>query len=247
MRLLNKVAIITGSSRGIGKATAIRFAEEGYKVVVNGRNFEVANKVAEEIIKKGGEAIVLAGDVSCKGEVEKIVDETYKKFGKIDVLVNNAALTAGSRFYEIKEEDWDKIISVNLKGSFLFAQAVSKYMMEQRYGKIINLSSIYAMGSKGQMHYDCSKGGIISLTKSLALELAKYNINVNCVCPGLCETEMPRIIPQKILDKAKEEIPFRRFGMPEEVANVILFLASDEASYITGQTIHVNGGAYLGS
>jgi 3-oxoacyl-[acyl-carrier protein] reductase len=247
MRLKNKVAIITGSSRGIGKVTAIRFAEEGCKVVVNGRNFETADLTTQEILKKGGEAITLAGDVSKKADVERITEEAYKKFGKIDILVNNAAITAGSRFYEIKEEDWDRILEVNLKGSFLFAQAVSKYMMEQRYGKIINLSSIYAMGSKGQMHYDCSKGGIISLTKSLALELAKYNINVNCVAPGLCETDMPKIIPQKILEKAKEQIPFRRFGEPSEVANVILFLASDEASYITGQTIHVNGGAYFGS
>lgn len=246
MRLKGKIAIITGSSRGIGKATAIRFAEEGCRVVINGRNPETAHLTTKEILKNGGEAITLIGDVSKKEDVERIVEETYKKFGRIDILVNNAAITAGSRFYEIKEEDWDKILAVNLKGSFLFAQAVSKYMMEQRYGKIINISSIYAMGSKGQMHYDCSKGGIISLTRSLALELAKYNINVNCVAPGLCETDMPKIIPQKILDKAREQIPFKRFGMPEEVANVILFLASDESSYITGQTIHVNGGAYLG-
>lgn len=244
MKLKDKIAIITGSSRGIGEATAILFAKEGAKVVLNGRNIQKLNEVKEKIEKENGIALEVAGDVSKKETVDKLVHQTIEKFLRIDILVNNAGITKGSRFYEITEEDWDKIINVNLKGSFLLAQAVAKYMMEQNYGKIINISSIYYTGAKGQLHYDCSKGGIVSLTKSLSLELARYNINVNCVAPGLIDTDMPKIIPQKVLDEQIKQIPFRRMGTPEEVAKLILFLASDDSSYITGQTIHINGGAY---
>lgn len=242
MRLKNKIAIITGSSRGFGEATAILLAKEGAKVVVNGRNLETADKVTQKIKNNGGTAVTIAANVSIKSDVENLVNKTHQLFGRIDILVNNAGTTKASRFYEIKEEDWDEVINTNLKGYFLCAQAVSKYMMAQNYGKIINVSSIYYTGSKGQMHYDCSKGGIVSMTRSLALELAKYKININCVAPGICETEMPRIIPRKVIDEYIKQVPFRRLGRAEEIASVILFLASDESSYITGQTIHIDGG-----
>lgn len=242
MRLKNKVAIITGSTKGLGRETAILFAQEGAKVVVNGRNEERAKEVVKIIKDNGGSAFIWIADVGIKSEVEKMVKETLKKYGRIDILVNNAGIAKGSRFYEIEEKDWDNIINTNLKGYFLCAQAVGKVMIEQNYGKIVNVSSIYYTGSKGQLHYDVSKGGIVSLTRSLALELARYKVNVNCVAPGICETDMSKLIPQKVIDEYIKEVPFRRLGKAEEIAKTILFLASDESSYITGQTIHIDGG-----
>lgn len=242
MKLKDKVAIITGSTRGFGRTTAILFAQEGAKVVVNGRNEEKAQEVTKIIKNNGGSAITCVANVTMRSCVERMVEETLKEYGRIDILVNNAGITKGSRFYEIAEEDWDEIINTNLKGYFLCAQTIGKVMMNQNYGKIVNVSSIYYKGSKGQLHYDASKGGIVSMTRSLALELAKYNVNVNCVAPGICETDMPKIIPQKVIDAYIKQVPLRRLGKAEEVANVILFLASDESSYITGQTIHIDGG-----
>lgn len=246
MLLKNKVAIITGSTKGIGKATALTFAKEGAKVVINGRNEETVNKVVEEIKNLGGEVIGYAGDVALKETAVNITKLTLEKFRQIDILINNAAITAGKRFYEITDEEWDKVINTNLKGAFMLVKEAAKNMIEKKYGKIINLSSIYYRGGRGQLHYDSSKGALVSFTRSLALELAKYNINVNCVAPGLIDTEMPKIIPKEIIEKQIALIPFKKAGQPQDVAELLLFLSSDKSAYITGQIIHINGGAYMG-
>lgn len=244
MLLKDKVAIVTGSSRGIGEATAHYMAREGAKVVVNGRHFDTCDAVADRIRSEGGEAAAVAADVGKLEDHEKLVRGTLDKYGRIDSLINNAATTSSVRALEIGEAEWDRIQNVNIKGAFFLTQKVARHMAESGGGSIVNLSSIYATGSKGQIHYDCTKGAIISMTRSLAVELARYNIRANCVAPGYIDTDMPKIIPEKVIDEALRVTPIRRLGKPEEAASVIAFLASDAAGYVTGQTIHVNGGWY---
>lgn len=246
MLLKNKVAIITGSTKGIGKATAKLFVKEGAKVVINGRNLNTVNEVVAEIKNTGAEAIGCAGDVALKETAINITKTALDNFGSIDILINNAAITAGKRFSDITDEEWDKVLNTNLKGTFMLVKEATKNMIARKYGKIINLSSIYYRGGRGQLHYDSSKGALVSFTRSLSLELAKYNINVNCVAPGLIDTDMPKIIPKDLIEKQIALIPFRRAGQPEEVAELLLFLSSEKSTYITGQIIHINGGAYMG-
>ncbi|MEW5945339.1 MAG: 3-oxoacyl-ACP reductase family protein [bacterium] len=244
MILKDKVAIITGSSRGIGETTALYFAREGAKVVTNGRNFETCSRTAGRIRDNGGEAHAVEADVGSLSDRDKLVSETIEKFGRIDVLVNNAAVTGSVRALEITEDEWDAVQKVNIRGAFFLTQKVAKHMAENGGGAIVNVSSIYYTGSKGQIHYDCSKGALVSMTRSLAEELAMFNIRVNCVAPGYIDTDMPSIIPDKVIQKALSVTPIRRLGRTGEVASVIAFLASDLASYITAQTVHVNGGWY---
>ena len=246
MRLKNKVALITGGGSGIGEATVLRFSEEGAKVVINDVNEEDANSVADKIKAKGREAFVCIADVCNKSDVENMINQTIEKFGRLDILVNNAGINRDSFAKKMSEEQWDKVIDINLKGTFLCAQAALGPMTEQKSGRIINTASIGALGNIGQANYSASKAGVIGLTKTLALEGARYNITVNCVSPGATNTTMTAKMPPEIAQKVRESIPLRRFAEPKEIANIHLFLASDESSYITGQVIFVDGGISVG-
>lgn len=246
--LKGKVVIVTGARRGMGKSHALSFAKEGARIVVSDISLEDCQKVTEEINKMGGEAIAIKCDVSQKKEIEEMVKKTIEKWRKIDVLVNNAGICQFKPFLEITEEEWQRTLDINLKGYFLTAQACAKEMIKRKSGSIINIASI-AMGQIGVgfpnlAHYSASKGGIVAMTETMALELAPYNIRVNVVSPGAIET--PMIDPLKIDSKTTEailaRIPMRRIGKPEEVSYLVLFLASDLASYITGANFIVDGG-----
>lgn len=250
--LTNKVAIITGSRRGMGKSHALVLAKAGAKVVVNDISLEDCQKVVEEIKSFNGEAIALKCDVTNKEDIENLVKTTINTFGKIDILVNNAGICEFKPFLELTEKDWDKTINVNLKGYFLVAQRVAQEMVKNKSGSIINIASI-AMGQQGigflnLAHYCASKGGIIGLTEAMALELAPYNIRVNAIAPGAIETPMadPLKVDPKVLENTLQRIPFKRLGKPEEVSFLVLFLASEESSYITGSTFVVDGGWLAG-
>ena len=246
MRLKDKVALITGGGSGIGEATVLRFSEEGAKVVINDVDAGNANKLAEKVKAKGGEVLVCIADVCNKSEVENMIKQTLKQFKRLDILVNNAGINRDSFVKKMSEEQWDKVIDINLKGTFLCAQAALVPMMEQKSGRIINTASIGALGNLGQANYSASKAGVIGLTKTLALEAARYNINVNCVSPGATNTAMTANMPSEIAQKVKDKIPLRRFAEPKEIADIHLFLASEESSYITGQVIFVDGGISVG-
>lgn len=244
-----KVSIVTGSGRGIGRAIALAFAREGADVTVNvSRNMDQANKVVREIEEMGRRAIAIKADVSKKEDAVALVRATIDAFGKVDILVNNAGVARPALLHEMTEEEWDRVIEVDLKGVFNCIQAVVPYMMKQRYGKIINISSTAGvLGFTGNANYAAAKAGCEALTKTAAKELAKYGIYVNCVAPGLIETEMSKAIREnpKLKEKYLSWTLLRRFGKPEEVAAAVLFLASDKASYITGQTLYVDGGQLI--
>lgn len=238
-----KTALITGSTRGIGKAIAVEFAKYGADVIITGRDKNTAQLVADNIknefnVNSYAIALDLSSDIS--SAIEEI-----NKIGKIDILVNNAGITKDTLFIRMKEEDWLAVINTNLNGTFKITQAIVKNMIKQRYGRIINISSIIGfVGNIGQVNYATTKAGLIGFTKSLAKELASRNITVNAVAPGFIETDMTETLPVDIKENYLKQIPLGRFGKPEDVANVVLFLASDLASYITGEVIHVNGGMY---
>ena len=252
MDLKNKVAIITGARRGMGRADAILLAREGAKVVVSDISLEDCQKVVDEIKAQDGEAIAIKCDVSNKKEVEIMVQETMKKFGKIDILVNNAGICQFKPFLELTEQEWDTTLDINLKGYFLCAQAVAKEMAKQKSGVIINIASV-AMGQLGVgflniVHYCASKGGIAAMTEALALELAPYNIRVNAIAPGMIDTPMIDQVKQdpKSIEGILTRVPLRRVGKPEEIADLVLFLASDKSSYITGSIVVIDGGWLAG-
>lgn len=243
-----KVVIVTGSGRGIGKAIALAFAREGANVVVNvSRSVEEGQKVVDEIKAMGREAILVQANVAKIEEVEKMVKITLEKFGKIDILVNNAGINRPAMVYKMKKEEWDEVIDVNLKGVFNCIRLVAPHMIERKQGKIINVSSTAAEhGLIGNSNYAASKAGVNALTKTAALELARYGINVNAVEPFIIETRFTEWVKDpRFKDKYLSRIPLGRFGKPEDVAGAVLFLASDEASYITGKTIEIDGGAYI--
>lgn len=246
MRLKEKVALITGSTRGIGKAFAMGFAKEGAEIIVHGRNLEKAKAVAEEIKTLGVRAFAVAGDVSLSGDVVKMVENAIHEFGKIDILINNAGVNPFILEAEkIKEEGWDQVMDINLKGVFLCCQAVGKWMIEQGGGKIINISSAVGfLGEQGFLPYAVSKAGVMMLTKVLAYEWSKYHIAVNAIAPGLVAGGMNAPILNKdlLIKGLSEQVPLKRLGKPEEIVNLALFLASDEATYINGTTILADGG-----
>lgn len=246
MRLKDKVALITGSGSGIGEATAVEFVKEGAKVAVCDINEEGAKATVEKCISNGGEAEAYKLDVSNKEMVNDVISKIINRFGKLDILVNNAGITQDSLAMKMTEDQWDSVLKVNLKGTFLCAQAAAAHMKEQNYGRIINTSSIGILGNIGQTNYAASKMGIIGLTRTLALELARYNITVNAISPGATKTPMTAKIPEDIAKQFEKKIPFRRFAEPEEVAKVHAFFASDDSGYITGQMIFVAGGLDLG-
>ena len=247
MKLSNKVAIVTGSAQGLGKAIAVTLAKEGANIVASDINLEKAKAVVKEIEVMKREAIAVKADVSKKQDVESMVKTTISQFGQIDILVNCAGICSLSPILEITEEEWDRIFAVNLKGTFLCSQAVFREMLGRKSGKIVNISSASAKigGVAVGAHYSASKAGVICFTKSLALAAAPYKINVNCVCPGPVETEMTDAWGDEMNTKFKNMIPWKDYGKPQDIAAAVLFLVSEEARYITGETLDVNGGLVM--
>lgn len=243
MRLKDKVVIITGSGRGIGRETALLFAQEGAKVVVSDVDVSSGEQTVTDIKKSGGTAIFVKTDVSKRAEAQALIDATVKQFGRIDVLVNNAGILRDATLVKMTEEQFDQVIAVNLKGTFNCAQAVAPVMVNQGKGKIINVSSVVGLyGNFGQTNYVATKAGVIGMTKVWARELGRKGICVNVVAPGFIGTEILKSIPEKIIEMMKEKIPLGRLGEPKEVANLYLFLASDESDYINGAVISIDGG-----
>lgn len=243
MKLKDKVAIVTGSARGLGKAMVIEMVAEGAKVVVTDLDFDRCVAVKEEIEAMGGSAIAVKCDVTIRAEVVNLVEETLKAFEKVDILVNNAGITRDAGFAKMTDEQWDLVMNTNLKSMFICSQEVSKVLVSQGKGRIINVSSIAGViGNFGQTNYSAAKSGVIGMTKTLCKELGRKNITVNAIAPGFMLTEMAASIPENVTKMMIAQIPLARGGEPREVAKTVVFLASDDASYISGQTININGG-----
>jgi 3-oxoacyl-[acyl-carrier protein] reductase len=244
--LENKVAIITGASRGIGKVIAEETAKAGAKTVCVSRSLSDVEKVAKDINEQGFTAIAMACDITNGEQYQKLVKSVNEKFGSIDILVNNAGVTKDGLIMRMSEDDWDVVIDTNLKGAFNGTKAVTRHMMKQRSGRIINISSVVGLiGNAGQANYAASKAGLIGLTKATAKELASRGITVNCIAPGYIETDMTNRLPEKIKNALIEQIPLGRIGQATDIAASVCFLASEEAGYITGQTFTVDGGMVM--
>lgn len=243
-RIDGKVAIVTGGAQGIGQGICLRLAEEGAKVAIFDVNLDRAKETAQEIEKSGGMASAIKVDITKSGEVEAAVKQAISKFGKVDILVNNAGISLVSKVADMTEEMWDRVQTVNLKGVFLCSRAVVPHMKERKYGKIVNIASVLALrGSSYYAHYGASKAGVVGLTQGMAVELGRHNINVNAVGPGVIDTPMAdHDVAPEVRQRLQKRIPLRRIGVPEDIANAVLFLTSDEASYITGQCLYVCGG-----
>ena len=245
MTLKGKIAVVTGAAKGIGRSIAIALAEDGADLVIT-ENVTSASDTAKKIEAVGRSALVVKADVSNPEDANRVIESCIEKFGKIDILVNNAGINKDSLILRMKKEDWDSVIGINLTGTFNCTKAASRYMIKQKGGNIINITSIVgAMGNPGQANYAASKAGIIGFTKSIARELASRNVNVNAVAPGYIITDMTEALPENARNELTKLIPMERFGTPEDVANCVCFLVSEKASYITGQVIHVNGGMYM--
>ena len=243
MNLSKKVAVVTGASRGIGRACALRLAQQGADIVVIATTLDNAARVAAEVEVIGRQALPLAVNVAAYSEVEAMVAATLERFGKLDILVNNAGITRDNLLIRMTQEQWDEVLNVNLKGTFNCIRAVTKTLMKQRSGKIINISSIVGItGNPGQANYSASKAGIIGLTKSVARELAPRNIQVNAIAPGFIKTDMTGALAGEVLDNLLASIPLGHIGSPEDIAGSVAFLASADADYITGQVLQVDGG-----
>lgn len=246
-RFEGKSAIVTGASRGIGREIALRLGKEGAHVAVNySGSKDRADEVVAEIIQSGGKAFSIQADVSNADSVKNMVDKTIESFGSIDMLVNNAGITKDNLLMRMKEDEWDDVIRINLKGVFLCTKGVTRQMMRQRAGKIVNVASIVGVaGNPGQANYVAAKAGVIGLTKTVAKELSSRHINVNAVAPGLIETDMTEVLSEDVKKQMLDSIPLGKLGKPEQVAKAVLFLLSEDADYITGQTLHVDGGMVM--
>lgn len=246
-RFKGKSAIVTGASRGIGREIALLLAKEGARVAVNySGSKDKADEVVQLITAAGGEAFAIQADVSDADSVKKMVDQTVETFGSIDILVNNAGITKDNLLMRMKEDEWDDVMSINLKGVFLCTKGVTRQMMRQRAGKIVNVASIVGVsGNPGQANYVAAKAGVIGFTKTAAQELASRNINVNAVAPGFITTDMTDALSEEVKNQMLAMIPLGKLGSPGDVAKTVMFLLSDDAAYITGQTIHIDGGMVM--
>ena len=242
----NRIAFVTGASRGIGRACAIALSASGARVVLAARQRDKLDEVAAEIRAASGEAFVVSLDLSSPDSIRSAFSKAAKEFGRIDILVNNAAVTKDGLAVRMKQQDWDAVLATNLTGAFVATQQVLLGMMRERWGRIINITSVVAeAGNAGQANYVASKAGLIGLTKSLAQEMASRNVTVNAIAPGFIDTDMTAGLPQEWKDKLLAAIPLGRLGRPEDVAHAVRFLASEEAGYITGHVLNVNGGMYM--
>ena len=246
MSLSGKTALVTGAAQGIGRDIALALAADGADVAICDVNLEAAQKTAAEIEAKGRKGLAVKANVASSDDVNAMVEQTVQKFGRIDILVNNAGITRDGLILRMKDEDWDLVLSINLKGAFLCTKAALKHMTKQRSGTIINIASIVgAMGNAGQVNYVASKAGLIGMTKTIAREYANRNITANAVAPGFIDTAMTQALSENVRQELAKQIPLGRLGSSEDVANAVRFLASPSAAYITGQVIHVNGGMYM--
>ena len=248
-RLEGRVAFVTGAGRGIGAATALRMGEEGARVALADLDTEGCQQVAAELSEIGSEGLVLSCNVADSAMVESAIDKAVSHFGRLDILVNNAGVLRDNLLFKMSEDDWDTVMNVHLKGAFLCTRAAQKYMVEQKYGRIVSLSSTSALGNRGQANYSSAKAGLQGFTRSLAVELGQFGITVNAIAPGFIDTEMTRstarrqgLNPDDVIANASKTIPVRRVGQPRDIANVICFLASEEAGFVSGQIIYVAGG-----
>ena len=246
MKLRDRIALVTGAASGIGAATARRFAREGATVAINDAKPEGLDAVAGEIRAAGAKALVLPGDVTKKADCERIVQDVTRTFGRLDILINNAGINRDAMAAKMTEEQWDAVLSVNLKGTFLCAQAALPGMRERAWGRVVNTSSIGSLGNIGQANYAASKAGVIGLTKTLALEYAKYGVTVNAIAPGPVMTAMLAGVPEAIRERIIAQVPVGRIASPDEIAGVHVFLASEDAAFITGQVIFADGGMSVG-
>jgi len=244
--LKDKVAVVTGASRGIGKSITLALARQGAKLVA----VDITRKGMEELLAEikalGSEGIAVEGNVTVTADTERMIEQAVAAYGRVDILVNNAGITRDGLLLRMKDEDWDAVLTVNLKGAFLCTRAVSKIMTKQRSGRIINITSVVGqMGNAGQANYCASKAGLMGLTRSNARELAKRNITVNAVAPGFIVSDMTDALPEKVRQEMAAQIPLERFGTADDIANAVVFLATDASAYITGQVLAVNGGMYM--
>ncbi|MDD4168845.1 MAG: 3-oxoacyl-[acyl-carrier-protein] reductase [Desulfotomaculaceae bacterium] len=244
MVLNGKAAIVTGSSRGIGRAIAFALAKEGAAVLVNyNSGADAAGEVSEAIQGAGGRALVYKANVADPAEAESMVKAAQAEFGKVDILVNNAGITRDNLIFRMKDEDWDAVIGANLKGAFNCIKFAGRSMFRNHFGRIINISSVVGItGNSGQANYSAAKAGLIGLTRAMAKELGSRNITVNAIAPGVIDTDMTRLLPENVRENMLAQVPLKRFGSPEEVAGLVVYLASEAAGYITGQTINIDGG-----
>ena len=246
MELKGKIALVTGGGQGIGQVIGNHLAKIGAHVIFGDINLKNAEKSAEDISANGGKASAILLNVTDPENVKVGFDSIKSEFKPLDILINNAGITKDGLFVRMKEDDWDSVLAVNLKGSFLCGQQAAKHMMKQRQGAIVNIASIVGiMGNAGQANYSASKSGLIGLTKTMARELAPRNVTVNAIAPGFIDTEMTRVLDEKIKDKLVEQIPLSRLGLPEDIAHSVVFLVSSRSSYITGQVLNVNGGMLM--
>jgi 3-oxoacyl-[acyl-carrier protein] reductase/2-hydroxycyclohexanecarboxyl-CoA dehydrogenase len=245
MKLQGKIAIVTGSGRGLGKGIAQKLAQEGAIVVISDMDAALTAATADEIIKAGGQAVPFVSNIADRKSVDELFAFVVGQYGKVDIVVNNAGINRDAMLHKMTIEQWDQVIAVNLTGTFHMTQNAANQMRDQEFGRIINIASASWLGNLGQANYAASKAGVVGLTKTAARELAKKNVTVNAICPGFIETDMTRGVPEKVWDIMVGKIPMGRAGQPTDVANLVAFLASDEAAYITAEVINVGGGMIL--